>query len=411
MMTTKIFAADDIKKPVNLLKDDFIKNKYAYYRWLRDHAPVHKGKLGVINLYFVSRYEDCVNILKHPRIVRNRTTVTGGGRFPIPLPKSVSLLINSMINEDDPQHRRLRNLVHKAFTPRALAKLDGRIDELTHELLDKAEKQGRVDLIKAYALPIPVTVISEMVGLDPKETPQFAQYMTALTDGLSGPAILRTFFYDLPRAIKFCRELIDKKKQNPQDDIFTALIQAEEDGDRLSEDELIAMLFLIIVAGYETTVHLIANSVQTLLAHPEQLERLRANPGLMETAVEEVNRFNGPIQATKLGYPMEDLTLHGVTIPKGKAIMPLLGAANHDPVVFENPEIFDVGRTPNRHLGFGQGIHYCLGAPLARIETNIALKNLLERNPNLRLAVAPEELKIQKVPGWHRHESLPVILG
>lgn len=410
-MTTKIFAADDIKKPVNLLKDDFIKNKYAYYRWLRDHAPVHKGKLGVINLYFVSRYEDCVNILKHPRIVRNRTTVTGGGRFPIPLPKSVSLLINSMINEDDPQHRRLRNLVHKAFTPRALAKLDGRIDELTHELLDKAEKQGRVDLIKAYALPIPVTVISEMVGLDPKETPQFAQYMTALTDGLSGPAILRTFFYDLPRAIKFCRELIDKKKQNPQDDIFTALIQAEEDGDRLSEDELIAMLFLIIVAGYETTVHLIANSVQTLLAHPEQLERLRANPGLMETAVEEVNRFNGPIQATKLGYPMEDLTLHGVTIPKGKAIMPLLGAANHDPVVFENPEIFDVGRTPNRHLGFGQGIHYCLGAPLARIETNIALKNLLERNPNLRLAVAPEELKIQKVPGWHRHESLPVILG
>lgn len=411
MIATKTFAPDEITKPINLTSQEFIDNKRAYYKWMRDHDPVHKGKVSVLSLYFVSRYDDCVNILKHPGIVRNRTTATGGGRFPFPMPKTVSLLINSMINEDDPNHRRLRNLVHKAFTPRRLAYLDERIETLTHELLDKAEKQGTVDLIEAYALPIPVTVIGEMVGVNQEEIPEFAGYMTAMTKGFSGFSILKTFAMDLPKAVKFSRGLIERKRANPGNDILTGLIQAEEDGDKLSEDELIAMLFLLIVAGYETTVHLISNGVQTLLTHPEQLERLRANPELMETAVEEINRYNGPIQGTKMGYPMEDLTLHGVTIPKGKPIMPLLGAGNFDPAVFENPDFFDVGRTPNRHLGFGQGIHYCLGAPLARIETRIALKNLLDRNPNLRLAVDPSELKVQKIPAWHRYTAMPVVLG
>ncbi len=400
----------EIRTPVNLMSKAFIENKLAHYKWLRENSPVHKGKLSVINIYFLSRYDDCVSILKDPRIVRNRTTATGGGRFPIPLPKTVNMLIHSMINEDDPEHRRLRNLVHKAFTPSRLAYLNQRIESLTHQLLDKAEKQGEVDLIKAYALPIPVTVIGEMVGVSTDEIPEFAGYMTALTSGFSGFALLKTFTWDLPKAVKFSRGLIERKRANPQNDILSGLIEAEEDGDKLSEDELIAMLFLLIVAGYETTVHLITNAVQTLLTHPDELQRLRDHPELLDSAVEEVNRFNGPIHATKLGYSMEDITLHGVTIPKGKAIMPLLGAANFDPDVFENPEQFDIARKPNRHLGFGQGIHYCLGAPLARIETKIALKNLLARSPNLRLAVRPDELKVQKIPGWHRYEALPVVL-
>lgn len=411
MIATAEITDADIKHPLNLTNADFINNKYAYYKWMREEAPVYKGKVSVISMYFVSRYDDCVSILKDPRIVRNRTTATGGGRFPIPMPKTVTLLINSMITEDDPEHRRLRNLVHKAFTPRRLDYLNSRIENLTHELLDRAEEQGQVDLIEAYALPIPVTVIGEMVGVDKEEIPAFARYMTTLTSGFSGFNLLKTFFLELPQAVKFARALIAKKRTNPQDDILTGLIQAEEDGDRLSEDELIAMLFLLIVAGYETTVHLITNAVQTLLTHPHELQRLREHPELMESAIEEVNRFNGPIHGTKPNYPLEDITLHGVTIPKGKPIMPLLGAANHDPAVFENPERFDIGRSPNRHLGFGHGIHYCLGAPLARIETRIALKNLLDRSPNLRLAVAPEDLKIQKIPGWHRHASLPVVLG
>lgn len=406
----KPITSADMKKPLNLLSKDFSDNKYAYYKWLRENDPVHKGKLAVMNIFLLSRYDDCVSVLKDPRIVRNRTTATGGGRFPIPLPKSVNMMIKSMINEDDPEHRRLRTLVHKAFTPSRLAYLDARIETLTHELLDKASKQGgAVDLIEAYALPIPVTIISEMVGVSADETPQFASYMEALSTGLSGITILKTFFLDLPKAVTFCRDLIERKKKNPQDDILTALIEAEEDGETLSEDELIAMIFLLIVAGYETTVHLIGNAVQTLLTHPDQLARLKAQPELMDSAVEEVLRFNGPIQGTKMGYPMEDITIRGVTIPKGKPLMPLLGSANHDEAVFENPEVFDIARTPNRHLGFGQGIHYCLGAPLARMETTVALRNLFDRFPNLRLAVAPEEIKIQRIPAWHRLVDLPVV--
>mgnify|MGYP002624169524 FL=1 len=189
------------------------------------------------------------------------------------------------------------------------------------------------------------------------------------------------------------------------------MIQAEEAGEKLSEDELIGMVFLLVFSGFETTVHLITNAVLTLLEHPEQLERLRSEPALMESAVEEILRYRGPIHATKPMYATEDVTLHGQTIPKAAPLMPLLGAANFDPEVFEDPDTFDVARTPNKHLAFGHGIHFCLGAPLARMETRIALTNLLERNPNLRLAVDPSDLKLQTVPMWHRYESLPVSLG
>ena len=401
----------DLKTPVNVLNKHFGENKHAYYKWLHANDPVHKGKLSIMNIMLLSRYEDCVSILKDPRIVRNRTTATGGGRFPFPLPKSVAMMAKSMINEDDPEHRRLRTLVHKGFTPRRLAYLDERIETLTHELLDKAEAQGTVDLIEAYALPIPVTIISEMMGVSVDDTPQFAGYMNSLATGLTGWKLLKTFFYDVPKAITFCRDLINRKKANPGEDILTALIEAEENGDKLTEDELIAMVFLLIVAGYETTVHLITNAVQTLLTHPEQLALLRANPDLMDSAVEEILRYNGPILGTKLGYPVEDIVVRGVTLPKGKPIVPLLGAANFDAEVFENPYTFDITRQNNRQLGFGQGIHYCLGAPLARMETKIALKNLLNRNPNLKLAVDPSELKIQQIPLWHRYQNMPVTFG
>ena len=410
MLAPKKLTSGDIKHPIKVTSKEFTVNKYVYYKWLREEAPVYKGKISILNAYLLSRYEDCVSMLKDPRFVRNRTTATGGGRMPFPMPKSVSLLSQSMIVEDEPEHRRLRNLVHKAFTPRALARLEERIERLTHELLDKAEKQGEVDLMPAYSLPIPVTVISEMVGVPGEDMPQFRNSMKVLSQGLSGWTLFRTFFWDMPGTVKFVRALIARKRLEPQDDILTALIQAEEEGEKLSEDELVSMVFLLIVAGYETTVHLITNGVLALLQHPDQLARLRAQPELMESAVEEILRYNGPVQGTKPGYALEDVTLHGVTILKGSAVMPLLGAANHDPTMFENPEVFDIARSPNKHLGFGHGIHYCLGAPLARLESKIALKNLLKRNPNLRLAVKSEELRLQNIPLWHRYESLPVVL-
>jgi cytochrome P450 len=413
MIATKPTPIKAMKGPLDLASKEFSDNKYAYYQWLREEAPVYRGKVGfVINAYLLSRYEDCVNLLKDPRVVRNRTTATGGGsRLPFPAPKSITLMTESMILADDPEHRRLRTLVHKAFTPRALARLEARIEELTHRLLDQAEAQQQVDLVQAYSLPIPVTVIAEMVGIPHEDMPRFREGIKVLVNGMSGWGLIRTLFWDLPKTVTFVREIIAHKRANPQDDILTGLIQAEEDGERLSEDELVSMVFLLIFAGYETTVHLITNAVLTLLQHPDQLERLRRQPELMESAIEEVLRFNNPVQSTKPMYAMEAITLHGVTIPKGAAILPMLGAANHDPSVFANPDQFDIARSPNRHLGFGQGIHYCLGAPLARMETKIALKNLLERNPNLRLAPDAPALKVQNIPLWHRYQQLNVVLG
>jgi cytochrome P450 len=401
-----------IKHPIDISSRTFIQHKEAYYRWLREKAPVYKGRLSIISTYLLSRYDDCVAMLKDPRFVRDRTTVTGGtNRLPIPVPKAISLMAQSMILEDEPEHRRLRNLVHKAFTPRALARLEGRIERLTHELLDAVERQGTVDLMQTYALPIPVTVIKELVGIADEDMPRFRSGIKVLSEGFTGWNFLRTIVWDLPATVRFVRELIARKRADPGDDILTGLIQAEEAGQQLSDDELVSMVMLLILAGYETTVHLITNSVVSLLLHPEQLARLRAEPGLAGSAVEEVLRYSGPVQSTKPAYAAEDVTLHGVTIPKGAVVMPLLGAANHDPAVFERPEVFDIARTPNRHLGFGQGIHYCLGAPLARIETRIALTTLLERSPNLRLAVQPQELVLQPVPSWHRYAALPVVLS
>jgi cytochrome P450 len=400
-----------IKHPIDISSRAFIQNPTPYHQWLRAQAPVYKGKLSIITIYLLSRYDDCVALLKDPRFVRDRTTVTGGNnRLPIPVPKSISLLAKSMILEDEPEHRRLRNLVHMAFTPRALARLEGRITQLTHDLLDAAEAQGNVDLMQAYALPIPVTVIRELVGVSDADMPRFRSGIRVLSEGLSGWNFLRTIVWDLPATIRFVRELINRKRADPGDDILTGLIQAEDDGQHLTDDELVSMVMLLILAGYETTVHLITNSVVSLLRHPEQLARLRAAPELAASAVEEVLRYHGPVQSTKPAYAREDVTLHGVTIPKGAAVMPLLGAANHDPTIFPDPEVFDIARTPNRHLGFGQGIHYCLGAPLARMETRIALQTLIERNPHLRLAVEPDELVLQPIPSWQRYTALPVVL-
>lgn len=408
----KVITSSDMKKPLNLMGQAFTDNKYAYFKWLRENEPVHKGKLmPMMGGYFLTRHDDCVAMLKDPRFVRNRTTATGKGRMPFPTPKSIQLLMDNMINVDEPEHRRLRNLVHKAFTPRRLASLSGRIEEITNELLDNAERNGHMEMMEAFARPIPVTVIAEMVGVEVEEVPELSKFIDALTDGMSGFSIMRTMFLDMPKAIKFLRKVIARKRLNPGDDILTALIEAEDEGSRLSEDELISMVFLLIVAGHETTYNLITNMTYTLLQHPEQLALLREQPELLDSAIEEVLRYNGPLYTTKPEYTMEEITISGVTLPKGSLVMPLLGSGNHDPAVFENPEVFDITREKSRHLGFGLGIHYCLGAPLARMEVKIAMQILLERNPNLRLAVDPSELQLAKRPGWHQYKAMPVVLG
>lgn len=398
----------DLSKPLNFTDPEFVNHKYEWYERIREERPVHRAKFSVISVYTVARYEDCTAILKDPRMLRNRTSATGGARFPIPMPKSIKAVAESMIQEDDPNHRRLRELVRRAFRPQAIAMLEERIDQYSNKLLDRLEPRSTFDLQADYALPIPVRMITDMMGIGDDVVPKFRETIDILSKGFSGLRAIRTLVWDLPGTVKFVRQMIRDKANDPGEDILTGLIQAEDNGDRLTEDELVAMVFLLIVAGFETTVHLITNGVHTLLEHPEQLQRLRAEPAMIDTAVEEILRFRGPIHSTKPSYAAEDITLHGVTIPNGKPVMPLLGAANHDPRVFDNPGEFDIARTPNRHLGFGHGVHFCLGAHLARAEARFALTNLITRFPNLRLAVDPKALRLQPFPGWHRYHGLPV---
>ena len=414
MVTAATPLVFDSSRPINLGAPNFSQHKYDWYRWMLEEAPVCQGRISVMKLTLVARYEDCRMVLSDERFVRSRGRAKGNedaSPLPFPMPRSVAAMARSMIYEDDPQHRRLRNLVNKAFTARAVARLSERVEELSCALLDDLEKRGRVDLLETYSRPIPTRVIAEMVGLPKADVDEFNNSMRVLTNGFSGLGILRTLLWDLRATNKFIRRFIARKRAEPGDDILSGLIEAEEDGDRLSEDELVAMVFLLIIAGFETTLHLITNGVRTLLEHPDELDRLRAEPELWDSAVEEIVRHRGPVHGTKPQYAKEDVTLHGIRIKRGTPIMPLLGAANHDPRVFEKPDDFDIARSPNHHLGFGFGMHFCLGKQLALMETRVALENLFMRNPNLRLAVNPSELEIGNFPGWHRHESLPVVLG
>jgi len=398
----------NLDKPLNLTAPDYVNNKFEILEQLREQRPVTQVRVSVITMYAVTRYDDCTAILKDPRVVRNRTTATGGSRFPIPMPRSIKPLIESMIQEDDPNHKRLRNLVRHAFKPQAIKTLTENINSYSNELLDDLQHQPRFDLKSDYALKIPVRMIADMLGVPRDDMPTFQKTFDTITNGFGGLRMIKSMMIDLPAAVRFARELIERKRKQPGDDLLTGLIEAEEQGDRLTEDELLATLFLLIIAGYETTVHLICNGTLTLLQNPDSLALLKSQPQLIDSAVEEILRHRGPVQGAKPGYATEDLTLHGTTIPKGKPIMPLFGAANHDPRAFEDPQTFDIKRTPNHHLGFGHGIHFCLGAHLARAEAQFGINNLFARMPNLRLAVPEEELELQAMPGWHRYVSMPV---
>jgi len=403
----------DSGNPVDLNSQAFADHKYLWYDWMLEEAPVCNGKISIMKVSLVSRYDDCRMVLSDPRFLRNRGRARGKGSSPLPfpMPKSIAALAKSMILEDDPEHRRLRSLVNKGFSPRAVAALADRVTGLADEILDGlSKKDGPIDLLNDYARPIPLRVISDMVGVSGDEGRKFADVIRTVTQGLSGLKMIRTLLWDLRMAQRFVRELIQRKRAEPGDDILSDLIQAEEEGERLTEEELVAMVFLLMIGGFETTLHLITNGVRTLVEHPDQMERLRAQPDLWGSAVEEIVRHRGPIHGTKLQYAAEDVTLHGVTISRGSPVMPMLGAANHDPRAFEKPQEFDIARTPNHHLGFGFGPHFCLGRQLALMEARIALEKIFARNPDLRLATPPSEIKMAKMPGWHRHVSLPVLL-
>ena len=295
-------------------------------------------------------------------------------------------LSRNMLDVDPPDHGRLRALVQKAFTPTLVDELGGRIEEIAESLLESRRSRASMDLIRDYALPIPTIIIAEMLGVPSADRAGFHRWSRKIVTATpSGWGMLRA----IPSALSFLRyirRLIRRRRADRGGDLVSGLVSAEEAGDRLSEDELVAMIFLLLIAGHETTVNLIGNGTLALLEHPSEMERLRAEPELGRGAVEEMLRFEGPLETATERYAREDVEIAGVTIPRGSLVHAVLASANRDESQFPDAGSLDLSRDPNRHLAFGLGIHYCLGAPLARLEGRIAFDVLLRRCPDLRRA-------------------------
>lgn len=394
----------------DIASPQFRANPYPFYARLRAEAPVYRVKLSRReSAWMVTRYNDVLTVLKDDRFGKDRFKVmTPDQQAKMPwIPGIIKPLSRNMLDLDPPDHTRLRGLVHKVFSPRLIEQLRNRVQTLCDQLLDAAQRRGRMDLIHDYALPLPITIIAEMLGVPAQDRAKFHRWSSSIVSVSSNSEMLRvlppTFLF-----MRYLRKFFKQRRAQPGDDLTTALIQAEESGDRLSEDELLAMVMLLLIAGHETTVNLIASGTLALLQHPEQKQMLCDDPGLIKPAIEELLRYTSPVDTATDRFAREDLTLAGVRIGRGEQILAVLGSANRDEEQFTNPDTLDITREPNRHLGFGQGIHYCLGAPLARLEGQIAINTLLHRLPNLRLAAAPEQLRWRRGLIIRGLEKLPV---
>jgi cytochrome P450 len=363
---------------------EFHANPYPFYARLRKDDPVHLSPLG---FWVLTRYDDVATVLRDPRFGRagfHPMLAAGQARAATPDP-----LPPSMLFQDPPDHTRLRALVNKAFTPRVVEAMRPHVQDLVDGLLDRVLPTGRMDIIEDLAYPLPVTVICEMLGVPVTDQAAIRQWSADLARSLDaiGPQadveVQERGAKARHALAEYFRIQIPERRQQPRTDLLSALITAEEQGDRLTERELLAMCVLLFVAGHETTVNLIGNGILALLRHPDALQRLRADPALTPSAVEELLRYDSPVQRTAR-IPSADVAIEGHTIPRGSIVVAAIGAANRDPAHFADPDRLDLARRDNRHLSFGFGIHFCLGAPLARLEAQVAIGTLIRRAPGLQ---------------------------
>lgn len=391
-----------------LLTADFMlagaSDRHAGYARFRDGAPVRLVELpSGGTAWLVTGYDAVRQALAHPTL-QGKTGVVGHRRA---LSADLHQGMNThMLNLNPPDHTRLRKLVSAAFTSRRMQQMRPRIQEITDDILDRLEGRDQVDIIQDLALPLPIRLLTEMLGVPPQDAGAFHQWTTTLT----ASALSLDQLQDAgDQMLAYVRQLLARKRQNPGTDLLSAFVAVRDGDDRLSEHELTSMVFLFLIAGYETTVNLIGNSVLALTTNPDQLARLRAEPELIPAAVEEFLRFESPVQAA-LRYSTDELELAGVTIPAGAVVIVSLLAANRDPARFDHSDTLDLGRSSNPQVAFGHGIHHCLGAPLARLEGAIAISSLLARFPRLRLAVPVGSLNWRLSLVMHGLAELPVRL-
>ena len=381
---------------VDLFDPTFKANPYPTYAELRSEAPAYRAELpDGRGVWLVTRYDDVVAVLKDERFAKDwRSAMTPEQLAQIPsIPEVMKPLSENMLDKDPPDHERLRRLVSKAFTPRLIERMRPRVQEIADTLLDAVEDKGGMDLIDDYAFPLPITVIAELLGVPVEDRNRFREWSDAAVSGDTTQEYVEKILLPHMQAfIDYLRALFEEKRENPKDDLISALVLAEEAGDKLSEDELLAMVFLLLIAGHETTVNLIGNGTLALLQNPDQLQKLKDDPSLIKPAIEELLRYDGPVETSTERFAREDVTIGDTVIPKGEMVMVVIAAADHDPERFPEPDALDIARADNKHLAFGKGIHHCLGAPLARMEGQIALGTLLRRMPDLRPKGSPESL-------------------
>ncbi|AQT72818.1 cytochrome P450 family protein [Streptomyces sp. fd1-xmd] len=379
---------------------EFATDPYPAYAWLREHAPVHRTKLpSGVDAWLVTRYADARQALADQRLSKNPAhhaePAHAKGKTGIPGERKAELMTH-LLNIDPPDHTRLRRLVSKAFTPRRVAEFTPRVQALTDHLIDRFAGRGEADLIHEFAFPLPIYAICEMLGVPREDQDDFRDWAGMMIRHGGGPR------GGVARSVKQMRtylgELIHRKRDDLGDDLISDLIRASDHGDHLTEGEATAMAFILLFAGFETTVNLIGNGVHSLFMNPVQRERLQRSlaageRGLLATGVEELLRYDGPVELATWRFATEPLTLGGERIETGDPVLVVLAAADRDPARFTDPDTLDLSRSDNQHLGYGHGIHYCLGAPLARLEGQTALATLLTRLPDLELAVPPQDLR------------------
>jgi len=370
----------------------FQSDPYTPYARLRSEDPVHYVETGPLRFYVVTRYDDVVSVLRDPAYSAEKfpermiaDAMAGPDKSFAALARAVS---GMMLIKDPPDHTRLRALVSKAFTPRVVEGLRPRVEGIVDELLEAAEGAGGMDAIRDLAAPLPVIVIAELLGVPSADRAKFKRWsdqMVPFIDGTLRDAGLVEAARGAEGLEAYFREFIHARRKDPRNDLMSGLIAAKEGDDAISEIELVATSLLLLGAGHETTTNLIGNGLLALLRHPAEWARLRREPGLAKSAVEELLRFDSPVQLTSR-VPRREVTLHGRRISAGIEVNVVLGSANRDPEQFPDADRLDLARTENRHVAFGHGPHFCLGAPLARLEAQVAFSRLVERFPSLHAA-------------------------
>ncbi|MCY7782446.1 MULTISPECIES: cytochrome P450 [unclassified Bacillus (in: firmicutes)] len=381
----------------------FLKNPYPFYETLRAVHPIYKGSFMKYPGWYVTGYEETAAILKDTRF-----------KVRPPLPERTTkyqdltrVQKQMMLFQNQPDHRRLRTMASGAFTPRMTECYRSYIEETVHRLLDQVQGKKKMEVISDFAFPLASFVIANIIGVPEEDREQLKEWAASLIqtiDFTRSRKALTEGNHTAVQAMAFFRELIQKRKQQPQQDMISMLLRGKEK-DKLTEEEAASTCILLAIAGHETTVNLISNSILCLLQHPQQLLKLKENPDLIDTAVEECLRYESPTRMTAR-VASEDIDISGVTIRQGEQVYLLLGAANRDPNIFAHPDVFDMTRSPNPHLSFGHGHHICMGSSLARLEAQIAVNTLLQRMPGLQLADC--EWRYRPLFGFRALEELPV---